>query len=348
MFKIWVVFGWGIIALEAFLVIAAIYSRDMGDDAAGRGMARGFGIIGLVFLLIIGAAFYFSQRAHSWPAVIASTVLLTVPFLIFFGTDLESYIHRLSSNIESRKVGRYPEPAQRQLAKAIDEDDFEAMRKVLATPPNLSGRDGAGWDLLSYAVSATNVARPDADNVKSVESVRLLLEAGMDPNQSRDCYGSATFAGLAYNVSRPGANGNEANPAGAEVFRLFLEHGANPNILSERQPLIFSVWTNIDSLNALLDHGADINLRDEAGDTPLLFYLYNGRWDAALVALERGADIKVQNNSGTTPEIALANGRHIVEDISQNPLPEAYFKLKTALERRRAAESAKGRTDART
>ena len=339
MFKLLIVVGWGVFALDAFLVIVATVSRNMGDDAAGRGAGLFWGLVGLVFVLAGGAALYFSGSAHSWPGAIASIVPLALPLLIFFGTDVESYIHKIRAGFESRKEGRYPEPAQRELAKAIQNGDFEAMRKILATHPNLNGRDEAGYDLLSCAVGETRYARPDADNLKSVEGVRLLLEAGMDPNQSRDSDGSSTFAGLAYTLSRPTPAGWVANPAAAEVFRLFLEHGANPNILKDGQPLIFSVWANLDSLRAMLDHGADIDMRDNAGDTPLLFYLWNGRWDAALLVLERGAGIDVQNKSGTTPEIGLANGKRIAEEIRQKPLPDAYYKAKTALERRRAAEA---------
>ena len=80
-------------------------------------------------------------------------------------------------------------------------------------------------------------------------------------------------------------------------------------------------------------------MRDKGGDTALLFYLWNARWDAALLVLERGAELNVRNQFGTTPEIALANGKRTVEEISQKPLPDAYYKVKAILERRRAAEA---------
>ena len=37
LFKLLIVVGWGVFALDAFLVIVATVSRNMGDDAAGRG-----------------------------------------------------------------------------------------------------------------------------------------------------------------------------------------------------------------------------------------------------------------------------------------------------------------------
>jgi ankyrin repeat protein len=157
----------------------------------------------------------------------------------------------------------------------------------------------------------------------------------MDPDESRHADGGSTFAGLAPNVFQFGTDGNVPNPVGAEVFRLFLEHGANPNTLKEKEPLIFSVWGNVDSVREMLDHGADINLRDLNGDTPLLFYLWNGRWAAALLLVQRGAGINVQNTFGTTPELALANGKHIAEDIMRRPLPDDFHKVQAALAKRR-------------
>ena len=113
MFKLPIILlGWAVFAVDAFLVVVAIVSRDMGDDAAGRGAGLFWGFVGLVFVLAGGAGLYFSGRAHSWPGVIGSIVPLALPLLIFFGTDVEAYIHKIRAGFESRKQGRYADPAQ--------------------------------------------------------------------------------------------------------------------------------------------------------------------------------------------------------------------------------------------
>jgi ankyrin repeat protein len=288
---------------------------------------------------------YFSARAHSWLGATGSIVPLAVPVLLFFGTDLEAYVHRIKVSFERNKEGRFPEPAQRDLFKAIRASDYPAMQRILAGHTNLNVRDEAGADLLAYAVNETQILRAntpdrqaeDAESLKCVEGVRLLLAAGADPNQSTDVYGNSTFLGSASRVSRPMPQGWEADPAGAKVFRLFLDHGANPNALKEGRPLIFSVRTNPDSMQVLLDHGVDINVRDEEGNTTLLFFLWNGWWDAALFVLERGADVNTQNQSGMTPDLALAAAVQRAE-ITRSQLPEAYDKVKTALESRRTSK----------
>jgi hypothetical protein len=332
--KILIVVGWVFFALDVVLVTAAIVSRNMGDDAAGRGVALTFGLVGLVFVLIGGGALYFSARAHSWLGVMASAVPLALPFLLFFGTDLESYVHRIGGWFDARKEGRYSAPAQRDLAKAIEAGDFARMRKILAARPNLNGRDEAGFDLLSYAVVETRILRPDAERLRRAEGVRLLLEAGMDPNQSRTDDGGSTF--LLVSSSQPD------DSAGAQVFGFFLQHGANPNIRRDGQPLIFSVWDNPDRLRALLNHGADMNARDDDGNTALLFYLCNRRWDGALLLIGRGADIDVQNKAGMTATLCIASAKRMTEETLKERLPDSFYKVTAALDRRRATATTPG------
>jgi hypothetical protein len=284
--------------------------------------------VGLVFLLIGGVALYFSGRAYNWLGVGGSLVLLAVPFLLFFGVEVEGRFHDARVWLSNRKFGRYPEAAQRELARAVDAGDFAAMRRILATHPNLTGRNSAGVDLLAYAVTVTNGIDPGPDGERRVEAARLLLEAGMDPNQATDAYGTTIFSLLSHSLT---------DAASARIFRLFLEHGANANGSGKEEPPIFDAWENPESVRALLDHGATLDIRNKNDDTPLLFYLWNGRWDAALLALDRGAGIHVQNKQGVTPEIALENQRAMAGQLRE-ALPGGYEAVKAALDRRRAAE----------
>ncbi|MGO9093857.1 MAG: ankyrin repeat domain-containing protein [Bryobacteraceae bacterium] len=343
MFKLLIVAGWLFFASDVVLVIFSVaetISPSPGADAAGRGMTSSFAGLGLVFLLICGTGLYFSGRAHSWLGAIVSIVPLLIPAVFFGATKLDSCLYNRRLTSDSAKIGRYPDPVRTELAKAIQAGDFEAMRKTLATHPHLNGRDEAGYDLLSLAVSETlGSSHADDERIIRVEGVRLLLEAGMAPNEAQDPNGDSTFAGSASHVSQTGTQTREvADQAGAEVFRLFLEHGADPNAVRSGEPLIFSVAANLDSLREILDHGADMNKRDADGVTPLLSCLWNARWDAALLLVERGADIDVSNSHGTTPETCMANGKRLTEEVFEKPLPDSYYKLKAALERRRASE----------
>ena len=73
---------------------------NMGDDAAGRRLAFAYGLVSLAFVLGGGAALFFSARAHSWLGAIGSILPLVLPFVLFFGTDLESYVHSILTIFE--------------------------------------------------------------------------------------------------------------------------------------------------------------------------------------------------------------------------------------------------------
>jgi ankyrin repeat protein len=236
-------------------------------------------------------------------------------------------VHSVTGRISDRKVGRYPEPAQRELAKAILAGDPAEMRRILATRPALNARDAAGNDLLGFAVSESRTLGTGVSPEKRIKVVRLLLEAGMDPNQARDVYGGSTWFILARSLT---------DPTAVEIFQLFLNHGADANALSiEGTPVIFEAWQNVDCVRALLLHGGRIEIRGKDGSTPLLFYVGNGRWDAALLMLESGADVNVQNENGVTLAVALENRKGIAERL-QETLSDGYLKVKAAIERRQA------------
>ena len=332
LFRVLTIAAWLLFAIDAFMVIATIVSPNLGDDAAGRGVALGYGMVALAFLLIGGAALFFGGRAHSRVAVTGSLTLLALPLLLFFGTDLENLVHSGTGWFSDRKVGRYPQPAQRELAQAIQAGDPAAMRKILAARPNLNARDDAGNDMLGFAVSMSTTLATGVSPENRIEAVRLLLEAGMDPNQARSVYGGATFFDLSRNLK---------DPTDADIFRLFLDHGANPNAIGiEGSPVIFDTWQNLDSVRAVLDHGGQVDIRAKDGTTPLLFYVANGRWDAALLMLDRGADVNVQNHSGATLEVALENRKRISEQLPE-PLPEGYNKVKAAIASKRSTQAVK-------
>jgi hypothetical protein len=325
--KFFTIAAWVLFAVDAFMVAAAVVSPNMGDDAAGRGLALGYGMVALVFLLIGGPALFFGGRAQSRLAVTGAMVMLALPLLLFFGTDLENVVHSATGWFSDRKVGRYPERAQRELAKAIRAGDPAAVQKILAARPNLNARDEAGNDLLGFAVSMSTALDTGVSPQNRIEVVRLLLEAGMDPNQARGVYGTATFFDLSRSLTVP---------ANVEIFRLFLDHGADPNAIGvEGAPVIFDTWQNLPSVRAVLDHGGRVEIRDGGGNTPLLFYVANGRWDAALLMLDRGADVGVQNQNGVTLEMALDNRKALAGRL-QEPLPDGYNHVKSAIERRRA------------
>jgi len=57
----------------------------------------------------------------------------------------------------------------------------------------------------------------------------------------------------------------------------------------------------IGEISELLNKGANINERDDAGVTPLLYAVGLGRYDLVEFLVENGADPSLPDNSGLTP-----------------------------------------------
>jgi hypothetical protein len=74
--------GWTCFALDVLFVVMMFATRNVGDDAAGRGMATGFGIILTPIVLLAGGALWWAQRSGSFGGVLVATLLVGFPFLV--------------------------------------------------------------------------------------------------------------------------------------------------------------------------------------------------------------------------------------------------------------------------
>jgi ankyrin repeat protein len=80
--------------------------------------------------------------------------------------------------------------------------------------------------------------------VNNIESVKLLLDAGVDPNEKSNAHSPLTTA-IRDNRS--------------EIFKLLLLRGADPNVKGQEMPLLMaSLFNKPDYLKLLLENGADL------------------------------------------------------------------------------------------
>lgn len=151
-------------------------------------------------------------------------------------------------------------------------------------------------------MTASRTGNPDA--------VETLLDAGAEVDAREDWHGQTA---LMWAVG-------ESHP---DVVQVLIEHGADVNAVSslrewERQssaeprqkwlplgaltPIYFAGRDGcVACVPLLVDTGADPDMQDPEGVTPLISAIINGHYDAAAELLNHGADPNLADNDGRSP-----------------------------------------------
>src|SRR5690606_19450050 len=103
------------------------------------------------------------------------------------------------------------------------------------------------------------------------------------------------------------------------LVKLLLERGADPNILNSKgmSPLQMAAYSgHLNVAATLLQAGADVNARDqERGYTALMAASSRGHLPVTLLLLEAGADINARTTAGWTAEQLAVDAGY--SDIAQ-------------------------------
>lgn len=169
------------------------------------------------------------------------------------------------------------------------------------------------------------------------EIIKLLLHHGVDID-ARNHYWQTPLAVAASNGNKEimelliqnGANVNTIDTRGntplirsireadsLEAARLLLAAGASASInqVSSNDASIGSALHSAvrrgkpEFIELLLQHGADINLRDKDQQTPLALAVISGRTEIVELLIKKGADVNTVNIRGNTPLINSTAGK---------------------------------------
>jgi hypothetical protein len=247
-------------------------------------------------------------------------------------TELEDTIDRLAGTAKWLRGNSETVPSlaregwdfkSSQASKLLAHSPIEVLRDLLAAGVAPDRPDDSGHTALYY------VAEHD-----DVEGLRALLSYGADPTVVADdgdtILIAAARAGVSDNVAellkyhlavnarnKKRESVMEAAVAGykserfrmgpaeekrADVVRLLAQAGADLNVQDENgnSPLhtVSRRWPsddNINVLDALIENGAHLNARNQEGDTPLMTA---SSAEMAQVLVDAGADISVRNRDG--------------------------------------------------
>jgi uncharacterized protein len=221
---------------------------------------------------------------------------------------------------------------------AVYEGDLAGVQRLLAAGADVAATNAYGATALSLASVQGNAsiihallkagADPNATNAEgqtalmsvartgNLEAARHLLKAGADVN-ARENWGRQTALMWAASKRQP------------QMLQLLLKHGAQPDTLSvvhnwdrkvtaePREKAMdrggFAAFHYaaregcVACIAVLAKGGADIDILDGQGTTPLVIALMNLRFDTAKALIEAGADIHLWDFYGQTPLYAAVD-----------------------------------------
>ena len=205
----------------------------------------------------------------------------------------------------------------------------EILQQIIAhgAQVNAANQDGATPLLCACSTAQT-------------ESVKLLLKAKADPNIA-DTYGDTSLheavaadcsKGLLQEIIGCSAEVNAVNKKGisalllgcfqghTDSIKVLLNAGADPTVLDDvgYSSLFAAVdgRCSIDILQALIDHGAHIDVKRRDGTNALLCACRTGQSESVRFLLEAGADVNVTTPDGNTSLHVAVHG-HCGKDTIQ-------------------------------
>lgn len=208
------------------------------------------------------------------------------------GTALEIAIRRGNEEMmhylaDAQKLPA-EDPSHHLILQAVIANDLTALEQGLGNNRNLEIADRFGRGLLALAVLHGHQ-----------ETLRMLLRAGVKVNAG-DCIGFTPLM-LAVREGQASLVGDLLK-AGAAINQVSLPNSRKLTALH-----LAIIWDRQEIFDYLLSNGADVNLADANGNSPLMLATGWGRLAFVETLMGYKADPNAANNEGLSPLEAARN-----------------------------------------
>lgn len=198
-------------------------------------------------------------------------------------------LHALANNCRTRSKD-----------STSDKDSIASLKSLLDSGNNVDATDASGRTALHFAVR--NDSYGTALDVNFVEE---LLKSGANPSITND----------------DGSQPLHLGTRNGRIVRSLIGYGASVNVQnskSGRTPLFYSIEQYCDDgFLALIECGADCNVEDKDGITPLHVALSGHSYSKSRIEtlLDRGANPNHKKHNGEAPLHVMRKDHHIEEII---------------------------------
>lgn len=328
------ILAWLLFGLEAIFVATLFVQRNMGDDAAGRGLARGWATVLAPILLVAGALVWWGRHADVKPAFWIGFLILASPVLIGAAGGVRETLRSIDRARGRAQYGRFTDPKLTEIARAIDRHDLAKTRTLLAAGPvDFAARDRCDHTLLGHAVMRVlETYGPDS----GADGVRALLDAGAVVDRRALATERTSYAPEDYELIAAVYGGN--SPGAIALLDLLLGAGADPNASDMfDEPIIFSTYGTIPKLEVLARHGADLTRlhtrSDRLGWTGAMNAASMGDWEQVQFFLDHGVRAEHAAPDGQTLASILDTWAEQTRQSGGRPeLDEGYRRLRERLD----------------
>lgn len=249
---------------------------------------------GLVLELLAKGADVNAKSIHGMTALQYATIVndpLIVEILLSRGAVKDGALQTCfdSFNVMSQAddVSSYDQKAFRE--EAAESDHYDVIKL-----------------LLDEGATVTDGLLFNAIDKKSLRLVELLLDHGVNPNQTCDMEGNRPLIVACMSGQH-------------DLVELLLRRGANPNLLNldnmnTLQALVFMEYNDMTILERICSVTRHIDNSDVRGNTALYFACDQQNYEIVKLLRKYGAEYDVQNEKGMTP-LLIADKRKAVAII---------------------------------